>query len=111
MEQQKNGFEDPETRLRNFKEEILRAVEVEREHKKTAHFPEFMDVEELMPEDMEIWEKIKDETITMEEIIRYKKGLIDEEGEVRNNVSPSRIKFLAFASNKSGSIIMMRGMR
>lgn len=111
MEQQKNNLENPEQKLKNFKEEIRRIVEEEREGGKTAHFPEPIDVEELLPEDLEIWDKIWNETITQEEITQYRKSFLDNNGEVKEGMSVSRMRFVAFASNKAGPVIMMKGMK
>ena len=98
-------------KLNNFKKEIQDIVEKEREQKKTAHFSESINTGELTPDDLEIWEKIKNETITMEVFTQYRESFNDEERETRKDIPRSRIEFLQFVSNKVGMMIMMKDMK
>ena len=84
----------------NFKDEIRLIAEKEREDQKTAHF-RGLNPEELSVPDMEIWEKVKNESITREDFDRYRNNLVDEgSGDVKDNVPQSRVIFLAFIANK-----------
>jgi hypothetical protein len=111
MEQQKNNLEDMEMKMTNFRKEIRDVVVKERKPGQTAHYPESMDADELTPGDLEIWEKIKNETITKEEMTQFKDSLLDEAGYPREGVSPGRLKFMAFFNNKAGGIITMKEVR
>ena len=108
MEQQKNSLEDPEERLDKFKEGIEKLKEEEKEQGKIALAE--VDPKELTLEDLEVWKKVEDETITQEETTQYMKGLIDEKGKARDDISPSRIKFMAFVNNKAGIVVVKREM-
>lgn len=109
MEQKENNLEDSGVRLNEFKGEIEKLKKEEEEQGKIALAE--VDPEELTLEDSEIWEKIKNETIAMEEMTQYMKNLTDERGRAKNGVSPSRINFMAFANNRAGGVIIVREMK
>ncbi|MGC9610872.1 MAG: hypothetical protein ABSE68_01485 [Minisyncoccia bacterium] len=108
MEQPKNNSEDLETKMTSFREEMRGIVEEERKPEQTAHYPGSIDADELIPEDLGVWEKIKNETITQGEMAQFRDSLLDETGHPKEGVSPGRIKFMAFFNNKAGGIISKR---
>ncbi len=114
MEQQENNFEDPEKKLRSFKEEIRDVAEQEKIVGKTGHFSESsgnaidFNVDELSVEDMDIWGKVKDDSITKQEYDQYRAPFDDVSAK---DMPQTRITFLKFISNKVGIILMTKDMK
>lgn len=103
-------MEDKFENLNSFQAEIAALKQEEEESGKspTAHFKEWKGVEfnpaELTEDDLEIWGKTKDESLTEEDFHAYREKLMEEDRE-RNS---SRKMFLAFIANKATSIFGLR---
>jgi hypothetical protein len=110
MEQLKNNQENPEAKLKDFREEIGLIIEEERANQKTAHFNE-LKPEELSPEDLEVWEKIKDGSVTQENMKEYKNIFFDGEGKIKENITPGRKEFMAFANNKANIVLLNKQIK
>jgi hypothetical protein len=119
-EQPKNNLESPEEKLKNFREEIQAIIEREKTEEKTADFLFFLNeglnlnVGELLLEDMEIWEKVKNNTVTREELSEYKKSCEDPEAKMKEETgkfaSPMRYAFYGFIMNEAIPEIISKEM-
>lgn len=89
-------MEKQENLLNSFRQEIGQFRQEEIEGKRTTvHLTrEGFNPEELTDRDQEIWDKIKDETITFEEFTEYR-------SEVVQDGNKSRLTFMAMAANKA----------
>ncbi len=95
-------------RLEKFWEEMAKFQENEKLYGKSGHFlhtPGFQP-KELVAEDMLIWEKVKDESLTPEEFFTYKEKF-QKSGE---GYDSSRGLFYQMAANKANSIFLNRSM-
>ena len=98
--------------LEKFREDFKAVVGTENE-KGTAHFRKMksedynFDPAELQAEDMEIWKKIKNGSVTMEDFRAYRakieKFMISRPG---SKEAVSRNVFLSYAANKANNILM-----
>lgn len=107
---------ETKSRLRSFMEEIkeLRRQE-EAGEVSTAHLkkPEYMkdeeyhfEPEELTEADMEIWDKLRGEDITIEEFREYMDGVVAEEMAAgRDWKTSSRLIFAELAANRANTIV------
>jgi hypothetical protein len=108
MEQPGNVPETPEEKLKNFRGEIRSIVEEEQKTRKTVHFQE-LNPEELSPEDMDIWEKVSDRSVTREDFDRYRGRTINANLEKRQrSLSQTKIEFLKYVANKVSEILIER---
>lgn len=103
-------------KLETFRGEISALRDAEKATGKTAHFthlPEF-NHEDLTIDDMEIWEKVKDRTITREDLRKYDETLDLVENGIKKGLKPgvsvSRNVFRAFINNKAVPILIEREM-
>ncbi len=105
-----NSETSPE--LGKFREDFRAVVEAENE-RGTAHFRKMksedydFDPADLQAEDMEIWKKIKNGSVTIEEFRAYRakieKFMISRPG---SKEAVSRNVFLSYAANKANSVLM-----
>ena len=106
--------QDPESRLHDFRNEIKAIAETEGQEGKTAHFQgenSALDVNDLTIDDMNLWTKIKDGSITRDDLKEHDQGFyLVEEGmrKGRLNIPLSRKIFRAFAANRASSILAER---
>ncbi|MDO8555120.1 MAG: hypothetical protein Q7R75_00965 [bacterium] len=98
-EKEKEKFEE-------FKKEILEIANKERESKKMADFERIsLDTTSLTPEDMRLWNKVKDGTVTMKDVDEHAKDFKD----AYSAPSPSmRVGFLSLARGRASVIIVKR---
>ena len=98
----------PEELLAEFQQEAALLKEQQEKGtdptRKSVHF-EGIDVSELTLEDKSIWDKIRDESITEEDLNKHFENLKKEEA------SKSRRKFFAFIGNKAFVIFGNRQLR
>gem|GEM_PF-2415697 len=117
FEQPKNNPENPEEKLINFRNEIEAIIKNEKETEETGHFSDIPEpnLEELTPEDFGFWEKVKDESITREDLAVYKRLASDPENKSMNEtgklISPTRYVFYNFVVNTAMPVIMDREMK
>lgn len=93
--------------LKSFIAEIAEMKRKNREKGTPAHLFK-VNPEELTPEDLGAWEKIKNETIQREDVEAYKKSLLNEKNNPKEGVSESRYEFLNFIRNRAASIFIDR---
>ncbi len=86
--------------LKEFQNEIQDLKEKEALSGKTVHLIH-VNPEDLTDEDMAIWEKVKDESVTRDDTTRYRQSV-----EAINVLS--RKHFMGFISNKAGVIFLKR---
>ena len=86
--------------LASFQAEIAQFKKDEEEGRKpTVHLAgQKFSPTDLTERDQEIWEKIKNESITMDEFIKYRE-------EVTKDGNKSRLVFVAMAANKATPVI------
>ncbi len=98
--------------LEKFREDFRAVVETENE-KGTAHFRKMksedydFDPADLQAEDLDIWKKIKNGSVTMEDFKAYRakveKFMASNPGSKR---ALSRNTFMSYAANKANNILM-----
>ena len=112
MEQLDKKIENLEDRMTSFRNEIKEIMREERETKKTAYFSSFpeseLKVDDLSIEDMEIWEKVKDGTISQEDFHSYQEKTVGFGENMGIGASPSQKDFFAFITNKATPILRRR---
>lgn len=91
--------------VEKFRKEINQMKEKDIKQEKPAHLFE-VNPEELILKDAEIWERVKNETVTKDDFQTYKSEFIDKEGNFRENLPKSRLKFLQFIANKVNVIFL-----
>lgn len=113
MNQEYGPNSETSLELEKFKEDFRAVVEAENE-KGTAHFRKMksedynFDPADLQAEDMEIWEKIKNGSVTMEDFHAYRAKV--EKFMALNPGSKkalSRNIFASYAANKANNILML----
>lgn len=107
---QKDNQEEKDKKLKEFQQEISLIKERDLRNKGPAHLFE-VDPAELEEEDMIMWQKIKDESITPEDLDDYRMSFLDEEGNLRDGVSRNRYDFYAFIANKAMVILVGRQLK
>lgn len=97
-----------EEKLATFQAEIAAIKADELSGKiKTAHLYE-VNPEELTPEDAIMWGKVKDGSITQDDVSLYQATMLDGKRKLRNGITRSRYEFLAFIINKSVVFLLGR---
>ena len=89
--------------IESFRKEIGGIIKEQAEVGREAHFFDInLRLEELTEEDMDIWKKIKDGTITEDDFSAYRAS-------VKSETSETRLAFFAFAANKAMGPINREG--
>jgi len=101
--EKENNIENLEKQRREFIGEIRKLKEEEEKSGKTVHFSN-VNPEELTLEDAECWSKIKDSSITEEDLKNYRDKLLDKEWRPKEGVNKSRTAFFAFINNRASII-------
>lgn len=98
--------------LELFIGEIRAIYEEEKRERKMAHFQSSrFKPQALIWEDKLIWDKIKNKSVTREDINIYREAIVDPTTRrIRANIPQSRYTFLAFIENKAAPIIGWREM-
>lgn len=107
---QNNNQEEKDKKLQEFRQEISAIKARDLQNKGPAHLFE-VNPDELIEEDMIMWQKIKDESITAEDIDDYRMAILDEDGNLREGVSESRYDFYAFIVNKAMVLLLNRQLK
>ncbi len=99
---------------KNWLEEARREVGeyVERERREeveTGHFlNENFDVSQISEEDLRMWQKIQDGSLTKEEFSTYNSQFIMGRWDDRVDIEPSRRVFLHFLRNRATGLLLER---
>lgn len=103
-------FEDRRMRLERNREEIraYRDKELRREFTSGHLMDEAFSADELEDQDLEIWEKVRDQTLTKAEFNNYNEVFLRLGGDWGGSINFSRQRFVEFIRNLAGVIFMER---
>lgn len=101
------NIEKKEYTINDFRNEISEVAERELKEKNTADFGGFsVDASQLTEDDMAIWLKIKNKSVTQEDFEAYRKSYKETSG----HMSAARFGFFSLAGNRANGIIGRRSM-